>query len=282
MSPSRHASLAVSLLLAVSLTSGCSAVQSGETVDESRIVEADGATSVAATLDLTSGDLAVAGGATELLEAEFRYNVAEWRPELEYEVNRDEGRLDLSQPRIGAVVGSTVNLWDLRFADDIPIGFDISSSSGNLDLSLEDIEVVEVRVDASSGTVRLDAPGPQLALEEIRTDVSSGATFLVLTGGYSRLRDIRLVASSGDVEIDLTGDWDTNCDVDVDASSGDVTIYVPDDVRVRVRAETSSGRVEASGFEVEGDKYSVDGPRGARRLDMRVRVSSGDITLLIR
>jgi len=40
---------------------------------------------VAVSVHMGAGELSVEGGAKELLDAEFEYNVAEWKPEVRYE-----------------------------------------------------------------------------------------------------------------------------------------------------------------------------------------------------
>src|SRR5210317_68252 len=61
---------------------GCgSGVRVGELQTESQTVELGGATSVRIEIDMGAGELDVTGGAAELLEAGFTYNVAEMKPE---------------------------------------------------------------------------------------------------------------------------------------------------------------------------------------------------------
>jgi hypothetical protein len=70
--------IALMVIIAVLLTaSGCgSGVRVGELQTESQTVELGGATSVRVEIDMGAGELDVTGGAAELLEADFAYNVA--------------------------------------------------------------------------------------------------------------------------------------------------------------------------------------------------------------
>jgi hypothetical protein len=274
--------LALSLALLLPAAAGCVVVQTGETVEETRTVELDAADRVEARFELSSGEFELAGGAEDLMVADFRYNVDRWRPDVEYQVSNGTGRLNVIQPRVGTVVGGSVSRWDIQMMDGVPLELEVRSSSGNVDVSLDDLEALKLDVDVSSGDVFVEAPGVQLDLEEVRIETSSGGTDVELVGGYSRLRDVSVRSSSGSVDLDLTGDWDTDCDVDVSASSGEVTIVVPDDVEVRVRVDASSGKISADGFTIDGDEYTLEGDRGASRLTIDVDVSSGDVNLIVR
>jgi hypothetical protein len=78
--------MVVVMLLAVS---GCvgrgPGVRVGDLQTESRSVALEGADSVRVEIDMGAGELDLGGGAAELLEADFSYNVAELKPEVEYD-----------------------------------------------------------------------------------------------------------------------------------------------------------------------------------------------------
>ena len=63
--------------------------------------------SVQVNLNMKAGELKVGGGATKLMDADFTYNVPEWKPEVHYEVSAGVGNLEVEQPGSGSSSGNT-------------------------------------------------------------------------------------------------------------------------------------------------------------------------------
>ena len=83
------------VLLGALLLSGCSSrARVGALRTESQSVELGDAKSVRVEVNLGAGNLEVAGGAEKLMEADFNYNVARLKPEVEY----TDGTLVVRQP----------------------------------------------------------------------------------------------------------------------------------------------------------------------------------------
>jgi len=99
----------VPLMVILLMVSGCTTVEVGELQTESRTVELENADSVDVELDMSRGEMNIAGGADKLLDAEFRYNVAAWKPEIEYNVIGSQGKLIIRQPRVEGIVGSNAS-----------------------------------------------------------------------------------------------------------------------------------------------------------------------------
>jgi hypothetical protein len=131
---------------------------SGEMITESRRVERDGAESVRIELQLGSGELVIAGGASALLEADFSYNVPAWRPEVEYTVRDGRGLLTLRQPEgdNGASVRNARQRWELRLADRLPIELRIKVGAATVDLTSGDLALAALDIDTGAGSLRLD------------------------------------------------------------------------------------------------------------------------------
>jgi formylmethanofuran dehydrogenase subunit C len=262
-------------------TAGC--VRAGETMQESRTIARGNAQEVVARLEMDSGDLVVEGGAEELMEADFRYNVDRWEPEVDYRLDGTTGRLTVTQPGAGPfawIVGGTTNAWYVRFSDEVPIAVrvDVSSVPVNADFSELDLVAFETDVDSGDTLAILDQAHP--SLEDVDLDSSSGEVDLQLTGEYERLANVDVRTSSGDVVIDLRGTWDSDTRVRVRVSSGDVTVFVPIGVDVSAEAGTESGNVRAEGLEGSGGRYSLAGDgRVDGSLEVDVETSSGDIIL---
>jgi hypothetical protein len=164
----------------------------GEMVTESRVVAREGARAVRATLGLGSGELLVGGGARELLEAEFAYNVPAWEPELDYAVRERVGLLALRQPPGARTKGvpNARNRWELRFADDVPL--DLGVKGGVVEGTL------------ALGTLALDRLGVELGTGNLTIDL-----------GETRARTLHIPIRAGVLNLKLIVPGDTGVQVEV-------------------------------------------------------------------
>jgi DUF4097 and DUF4098 domain-containing protein YvlB len=294
----------LALMVILLMVSGCTTVQVGELQTESRIVELENADSVDVELDMSRGEMNIAGGANKLLDAEFRYNVVAWKPKIDYNVIADKGKLIIRQSQVPGIVGPNArNEWDLRFNENVPIDLKIDVSSGNCDLNMDNSMLKTFEIDSSSGNVDVILIGNQSLLQEVNLDMSSGATSLDLSGNYPSLSKMTIDSSSGNVDadlngnysslssvdidlssgnafIDLSGNWESDAQVELAASSGQITLRLPQDVGVYVDAQTSSGNIKASGFRLDGDNYINDAYSESNvTIHIKATVSSGNIEL---
>jgi hypothetical protein len=223
----------------------------GELQTESRSVERGGAESVRVELEMGAGELAVAGGAAELLDADFTYNVAELKPEVAY----SNGVLTVRQPDAEGRaslwdVDDYRYEWDLRLNDDVPIEMSIQMGAGTADLELGSLSLTSLDVNAGAGDVTVDLAG---AVSLTRLNVGIGA---------------------GQVTVDLTGDQQVDLDAEIKGGAGQATLRLPRDVGVRVDVETGLGKVNASGLKKDGDAY-VNDAYGKSDVTLRIDVKAG-------
>src|SRR5215217_20959 len=89
--------------------------QVGEMQRKSQSIQAENAQSVRAILKMGAGELNLTGGADQLMEADFAYNVPDWKPKVNYEVSGDIGELSVRQGSGGGVRlgGDARNEWDI-------------------------------------------------------------------------------------------------------------------------------------------------------------------------
>ncbi|WP_255335025.1 toast rack family protein [Methanosarcina sp. KYL-1] len=294
-------------MIIVLLVSGCAEV--GELQTESRSVDLGGAASADVELEMYSGEMNIIGGtvgAEELMDAEFRYNVDAWKPEIEYNIHEGRGRLIVRQPEIqgGIAGGSARNEWDLRLKEDVPMDLkarlssgdcslnmassllkklDIGSSSGDIKAELSGNQPLleEVEIDQASGNTLLDLSGEYPALSSVIMDSSSGGINAGLTGNFGTLSLVEIELSSGDASVDLTGNWSNDSMMEVAVSSGDLTLRVPRNVGVYVEVDSVSGDITANDFRLEDSAY-VNDAYGESEVTLRVKASSssGNIKLL--
>lgn len=207
----------------------------GEMHKELRSIQPEDARSVRAHLMMGAGELKVGGAADALMEGDFSYNVADWKPEMNYDMSGETGELTVEQGSGGGGrLGDARNEWDLRFNDEMPTDLVVRMGAGESDLDLDS---------------------------------------LTLTG-------LDLQMGAGQTTVDLTGDYARDFDASIEGGVGEATVLVPGEVGVRVRAQGGIGKINAEGFERQGDAYVNDAYGNSEvTLDVDVQGGVGAINL---
>jgi hypothetical protein len=158
--------LKLALLSALAMTailSGCTkgdGYRLGATQTESKTVELGGAKSVQAELKMAAGDLKISGGSANLMNASFKYNVPEWKPEVSYTVEGTEGRLEIEQPgHTHTNIGGVHYSWDLHLNNNVPMELSVEMGAGNSELNLNGLSLTRLDVQVGAGNADVDLTG---------------------------------------------------------------------------------------------------------------------------
>jgi N-terminal domain of toast_rack, DUF2154 len=151
--------LIVLLLIATLLLASCNpALSVGALKTESESIKLGDAKSVRVDINFGAGVLDVSGGAEDLLDADFTYNVAKLKPQVEY----GDGTLVVSQPEtrgMPSVLGVTDfrNEWGLRLGNDVPmkLSVDVGAGTSNLKLGGLSLSGLDITLGATEGTIDL-------------------------------------------------------------------------------------------------------------------------------
>ncbi len=132
----------------------------GEMQTETRAVELGDAKRVQVEIHMGAGELRVGGGAAQLLDAELAYNVPGWKPEVDYQVAGDEGRLAIRQPS-GArgPRGPGRYEWDLRLNNNVPMTLSVELGAGQSKLLLGSLELTDLVLNMGVGETLVDLTG---------------------------------------------------------------------------------------------------------------------------
>jgi len=249
----------VAILLAASGCGGGARV--GELRTESETVELGGATSVRVEIEMAAGELDVSGGAAELLEADFTYNVAELKPEVDF----SGSTLSVRTPDVQVRGDSLWDLdeyryeWDLRLNDDVAMDMQVGVGAGRTNLQLGTLSLTTLEVTQGAGEVVVDLSG------------STSLTRLNVGGG------------AGAMTVDLTGDWQNDLEATIEGGLGKRTLILPADVGVRVKVEVGVGAVDAAGLTKEGEYYTNDAyGQSDVTLYIEVQGGVGETDLIVR
>jgi hypothetical protein len=176
----KHLLINVVLLAALLLVS-CSSddVKVGELRTESKSVELGDARSVSVKIKMGADDLVVTGGAEKLLEADFTYNVAKLKPEVEF----TDGTLIVQHPNVRGYrtlqdIKEFRNEWDLRLNNDVPMNLSLEMGAGTSDLQLADLSLTGLDVMLGAGECTLDLSGDWA--RDLRASIKTGASRVTL------------------------------------------------------------------------------------------------------
>jgi len=250
----------LSIIMAALLVSlGCAVtnfsidtVTVGELKNESQTVELGDAEQVRVYIKMGVGDLKVDTGTDALMEADFTYNVADWKPEVTYEVIDGNGRLNVRQPRLEQISmrSDARYKWKLAFNEEVPLDMRIEHGAGSGDIDVGDLNVTQLDVKLAAGDFTIDLSGNQ------------------------SLQHLELDMGAGDVTVDLNGDWKENVNVDYQGGLGQTTLRLPKDIGVYITVNKALGSVNTNGLSKRGDAY-VNEAYGKSDITLEINIQAG-------
>jgi N-terminal domain of toast_rack, DUF2154 len=227
------------LATAVTLLGSCGGQQVGEMQRESESVDLDNAQSALVELRMGAGELNVSGGADALMEADFAYNVSEWKPEVSYDVGGDAGELNVEQGssdegvRVG---GDARNEWDLRFNDEVPTELRVEMGAGESDLDLDSLTLTGLDLQMGAGQTTVDLTGDYG--QDLDASIEGGvgeATVMLPSevgvrvraeGGLGKINAEGLQREGDSYVNGAYGDSDVTLEVDVQGGVGQINLEV--------------------------------------------------------
>ncbi len=198
-------------LTAVVFTSlGCIG-QEGEQVgplkSENTSIPLENAKSVNAQIMMGVGKLNLEGGAENLMDANFIYNMASWKPEVSYTVTDDVGELKVSQPSSGsASFSEDVRYeWNIRLNNNYPIDLRTILGAGDGNLRLGGISLTGLKVQSGAGNVTLDLSGVWKRDLNASVDAGIGDLSIVVPQYTGTMVNISQGIGSTEIGSGLTG-----------------------------------------------------------------------------
>jgi hypothetical protein len=232
------AAVAVALFAGACGTQRGGTQQVGEMQRESHSIQAESAQSVRANLKMGAGELNLTGGADQLMEADFSYNVADWKPNVNYEVSGETGELIVKQGGGGGVNlgGDARNEWDVRFNDEVPTNLSVQMGAGESDLDLDSLTLTGLDLQMGAGKTTVDLTGDYG--QDLEASIQGGvgeATMLLPSevgvrvraeGGLGKINAEGLQKEGDSYVNDAYGDSEVTLDVDVQGGVGQINLEV--------------------------------------------------------
>ena len=235
--------LLVVVLGAVLVLSGCGGARTGELHTESQSVELDDAESVRTELRIGFGRLNLSGGAQQLMEANFSYNVDEWEPEVDYDGGR-QGTLTVQQGGSDGDGFSFLDLddarneWDIRLNNGVPTDLSIGMGAGENDLRLGTLALTALDLQMGAGVATVDLTGDWDQDLDARIQGGAGEATLRLPrdvgarvdaeGGIGEINASGLTKDGNTYTNEAYGSSDTTLSIDFEGGVGQVNLEVAD------------------------------------------------------
>jgi hypothetical protein len=134
----------------------------GRRCEDRKPVDLGAADTAKVRIEMDAGDLQVAGGADQLMQASFRYNVAEWKPQVNYSLTGSQGELVVDQQGDGNKLPAgreVINEWNIRLKEAVPLDIEIRTGAGQSELDLSSLDLSALHVHTGAGTTSLDLSG---------------------------------------------------------------------------------------------------------------------------
>src|SRR5215203_5916549 len=238
--------LSIAMMAATAIVAGACGMQPGGTQQgvgkmqsESKSVDLKNAQTARAQLEMGAGELHITGGADQLMEGEFSYNVSEWKPKVSYDVSGDEGELIVKQgganegARLG---GGARNEWDISLNDEVPTDLVVQMGAGESDLDLDSLTLTGVDLQMGAGKTTVDLTGDYAQSFDASIQGGVGEATVLLPsdvgvkakaeGGLGKINAEGLKRVGNSYVNDAYGEPDVNLSVEVQGGIGQINLKV--------------------------------------------------------
>jgi hypothetical protein len=207
---------------------------SGPLRRENRVIPRDTSETARVDLRMGAGELRVNGGAGDLMDAVFNYNVSAWKPEVRYRSFAGRADLSVRQPEGSRHFGNSKYDWDLRLNDEIPMDVLVHFGAGEARLNLGSLNLRSLEVDMGVGEINLDLRGTPRRDYEVRIRGGIGQAtihlppdagiYAIAQGGIGEIKMRGLRQEGRHWVNDLYGSSKTQIRLDVRGGIGEINV----------------------------------------------------------
>jgi hypothetical protein len=180
---------------------GCRPARTGPTQHESASFDLDQSELTRVELRMGAGELTVSGGSPKLAEADFTFNVASWKPTVEYHSTGVRGDLLIAQPDGTVGFGDTEYRWDVKLNDGVLMDVVTKLGAGDARLNLGSMSLRSVEFNIGAGEVRIDLRGNPKRSYDVRINGGVGKATVYVPRSVA----IDATAQGGIGDIRVTG-----------------------------------------------------------------------------
>jgi hypothetical protein len=152
---------------------------------------------------MAAGEMKVGGGADSLMQGTFRYNVDDWKPQVNYSVNGSQGELlvDQKDRDVNTIGSDVVNEWDIQLNNAVPISLDVQTGAGESELDLKSLDLTDVKFKGGAGTASVDLSGNWSHDVKASVEAGVGKLTVILPSGIG----VQVTAQTGIGGMNTTG-----------------------------------------------------------------------------
>jgi len=172
--------LAVSAVAVTSASCDVRHIETGPMQTDPVAVELGKADHADLDLKLGAGELDVAGGADKLIDGEFEYNVADWKPKVSTSVIGSHTTITIEQPPHAGFNGNPHYRWNLKLNDHAIFDVALHMGAGQANLNLGDLQLRDVVVEIGAGKVDVDLRGKPTRDYDVRISGGVGQAIVRL------------------------------------------------------------------------------------------------------
>ncbi len=218
------------LIVTLLLGSISACVEVGELREDYHSIGIESAQVVEARFKMSVGELSLKGGAGDLMEGYFEYNVDQWKPEVDYYISGQKGRLTVKQTgRTGIPIGHSKNKWEVNLINDVPIDLRLDFGVGEGHLDLRGIDLRDLDIDMGVGELKLDLTGELKEDLKVNIDGGIGSATIYLSENIG----VRVKVDGGIGSVDARGMHKNDHTYTNDAyGKTDITIYIKIDAGI--------------------------------------------------
>ncbi len=193
-------------------------------------VERQGSELVRVHLQMPAGDLKLAGGASKLLEADFKYAEGEGKPKISYQA----GQLEIAQVGRKFHFGHRENSWDIHLGSGIPMEVNIDMGAGQSQVKVGDLALTRLDMKMGAGQIIADLTGDWK--KDLDADIKGGVGNAVIllpedvgvrvhaTGGIGSVNAGGLKRNGNEYSNDLYGKSPVTVRLDISGGVGNIEL----------------------------------------------------------
>lgn len=109
-------------------------------------------------IKMGAGELRVSSGASDLMDADFTYDVDARKPEVRYDLSGDRGTLTIQQPS-GTHGGRTRYEWNIHLNNRVPMTMNANLGAGKANLIVAGLNLSHLSLNVGAGEADIDLDG---------------------------------------------------------------------------------------------------------------------------
>jgi hypothetical protein len=180
---------------------GASRVPDAPVETSRQVVTLDASTLTRVHLTMGAGTLEVKGGASDLLVADFSYNVPSWKPTVTSRATGTDRDVEVTQTSESGRGSQTRNEWQVALHDLTPMDVLVRLGAGQAHLKLGTLLLRHADLDMGAGELELDLRGRPANSYAVKVRGGVGSATVLLPASVA----ISAVASGGLGSINVTG-----------------------------------------------------------------------------